>query len=66
MYILNQAFAQLLILLLYMRGESHSMIMRIVDRWNDVDMKERLKQSRWRIVGNVMEQRKKTLIFPNH
>ena len=59
MYILNQAFAQLLILLLYMRGESHTMILRIVDRWNDGDMKERLKQSRWRIVGNVMEQRKK-------
>ena len=45
MYILNQAFAQLLILLLYMKEESHSMILRIVDRWNDGDMKERLKRS---------------------
>ena len=43
MYILNQTFAQLLILLLYMKEESHSMILRIVDRWNDGDMKERLK-----------------------
>ena len=32
MYILNQAFAQFLILLLYMKEESHSMILRIVDR----------------------------------
>ena len=45
MYILNQTFAQLLILLLYMKEESHSMILRIVDRWNDGDMKERLKRS---------------------
>ena len=44
MYILNQTFAQLLILLLYMKEESHSMILRIVDRWNDGDMKERLKR----------------------
>ena len=45
MYNLNQAFAQLLILLIVMKEESHSIILRIVDRWDNGNMKERLKRS---------------------